>query len=308
GESTERNLILSRAIEILLNDKYDANLHLKYGYLDLNKQLIDIGINEVFLSNTSCISNYIVQSDKKSQRPSSVTRLSLLRYCLDIILIIIKSHHFNSQREVAAEILSNLCKLSVQTNSLQNDKIFELITLIINSQTDESWGKIEPKFRSTMQTFFDNFSISIHFVNFLDSCKQTLHCKRLRVWSQNLSCTVLLSQNKPSTVWSTTHDMEEIINQLSENEFFNAKTSSYVKTYQLLRILGNSFDAYTIDQQQSCFKKVATFLRAFHNKIDDRSGTNLDRSLVKDELLRLATVIELIINPLIVSKHLFSFS
>lgn len=38
-------------------------------------------------------------------------------------------------------------------------------------------------------------------------------------------------------------------------------------------------------------------LTALHNRIDDRMALFIDRSLVKDELLRLATSVDLIIAP-----------
>ncbi|KAJ3267991.1 hypothetical protein HDV01_003616 [Terramyces sp. JEL0728] len=275
------------------------HIAMKCTFEDIQELLLIAGVSPLIVLNEYDLSDYVTKVEEHLDKKESKSRAkSPTFHILKFLEPVLKKQTLKTKEIVR---LLDIFTLLLLDDSIQrcHSTVVNCLSLLVDSVDSSNWRDIEETWIKNMISRFISkdtvFKSNLH--RLLKTFQLDFRGSRLMNVAELFAYHILLSWQRKEVEYTKDISIEEAVNTLQQLKLFSKDTPSYEETFEALLIFRCILSKSRILQQKANAKQVAKSLRVFHNKIDDRMGMYLDRSLVKDELLRLETVIKLIINP-----------
>ncbi|KAJ3361834.1 ADP-ribosylation factor-like protein 2-binding protein [Kappamyces sp. JEL0680] len=176
---------------------------------------------------------------------------------------------------------------------------FDALQAIVSSIDEPVWPDIANQWIAALLQIVQEHALSDQVISFVYECGKMHKCRRLVGWARSLSLSLLSMEAAFSAPvlysdQSAEVSLARVLDIIETQPRFKKTTPSFYDTHKALALV-----RHHLSVEVTTARKIATQLRRFHNSIDDRMAMFLERSAVKEELLRISTVIDLLITPLV---------
>ena len=179
---------------------------------------------------------------------------------------------------------------------------FNSLCQVVSHGFQKGWIKSDPTTQTHMQRLL---LFSHHALTHFDAHQVLKHVKPLddvETWEERDIIHVLkhlMSADDQLSDWriqlaykkTKTQDIPSLC-QYIQDEWV---PDNYVKNSMLLSLVQTSL--YRLPTHPQLFRNMSKFLRRAYNNINDRLAVSLDRSAIKDELIRLCCSIDVLLEP-----------